>query len=184
MYMSKSTKFIWIALNVISWIIFVGLCIQAAGFITQTVATLMLTPTGSSKFWNEIDISVVYNFNESRYVTLASLIIIVTILKVILFYKISMLFHNKNLNLSKVFNETLRRFILIAAYLALGIGFFAAWGSSVVKNIKNEGVALADLTDLTIAGADVWFFMGIILLIIGYVFKKGIELQTENELTI
>jgi hypothetical protein len=182
--MSRTTNFIWKALNVISWIIFVGLCIQAAGFMIQTVATLLLTPTGASKFWNEIDISAVYDFNESRYVTLASLIIIVTILKVILFYKISMLFHNKNLNLSKVFNETLRRFILFAAYLALGIGFFAALASDVVKNIKNEGIALADLTDLTIAGADVWFFMGIILLIIGYVFKKGIELQTENELTI
>ncbi len=49
--MSKTTKFIWIALNVISWIIFVGLCIQAAGFITNTVATLTLTPTDASKFW-------------------------------------------------------------------------------------------------------------------------------------
>lgn len=184
MYMSKSTKFIWIALNVISWIIFVGLCIEAAGFITNTVATLMLSPTGASKFWKDIDISVVYNFNESIYITLATLISIVMLLKVILFYKISMIFHDKHLNLSKVFNESLRRFIVIAAYLALGIGFFAAWGSGVVKDIKNEGISLADLTDLTIAGADVWFFMGIILLIIGFIFKKGIELQTENELTI
>ncbi len=106
------------------------------------------------------------------------------VLKVILFYKITMIFHNKNLNLSKVFNETLRRIIVITAYLALGIGFFASWASGVVNNLKNEGIALADLTDLTIAGADVWFFMGIILLIIGFIFKKGIELQNENELTI
>ena len=182
--MSKTTNFIWKALNVISWIIFIGLCIQAACFIVNTIATLLLAPSDASKFWKEIDITAVYNFSESHYVALAILIIIVMLLKVILFYKICMIFHDKNLNLSKVFNETLRRFIVIAAYLALGIGFFAAWGSGVVTGIKNEGIALADLTDLTIAGADVWFFMGIILLIIGYVFKKGIELQNENELTI
>lgn len=182
--MSKTTIIIWRVLNVISWIIFVGLCIQAAGFITNTFATLMLTPTDASKFWREIDISAVYQLNESHFVTLAVLIMIVMVLKVILFYKITMIFHNKNLNLSKVFNETLRRIIVITAYLALGIGFFASWASGVVNNLKNEGIALADLTDLTIAGADVWFFMGIILLIIGFIFKKGIELQNENELTI
>src|SRR5690606_41593600 len=100
MYMSKSTKFIWIALNVISWIIFVGLCIEAAGFITNTVATLMLTPTGASKFWKDIDISVVYNFNESIYITLATLISIVMLLKVILFCTFSMIFYDNILNLS------------------------------------------------------------------------------------
>ena len=33
-------------------------------------------------------------------------------------------------------------------------------------------------------GADVWLFMAIILLIFGMIFKKGIELQSENELTV
>uniref|UniRef100_UPI00404AB0D0 hypothetical protein n=1 Tax=Gelidibacter sp. TaxID=2018083 RepID=UPI00404AB0D0 len=126
--MSKTTNFIWKALNVISWIIFIGLCIQAAGFIVNTVATLLLTPSDASKFWKEIDISAVYNFSESHYVALAILIIIVMLLKVILFYKICMIFLDKNLNLSKVFNETLRRFIVITAYLALGIGFFCSLG--------------------------------------------------------
>jgi len=37
---------------------------------------------------------------------------------------------------------------------------------------------------MRLAGADVWLFMGIVLLIIAFIFKKGIEIQSENDLTI
>jgi hypothetical protein len=33
-------------------------------------------------------------------------------------------------------------------------------------------------------GSDVWIFMGITLLVIAHIFKKGIEIQEEHELTV
>jgi hypothetical protein len=35
-----------------------------------------------------------------------------------------------------------------------------------------------------LGGADVWLFMGVALLVIGRVFKKGIEIQNEIDLTV
>ena len=37
---------------------------------------------------------------------------------------------------------------------------------------------------LGIGGGDVWLFMAVVLMVIGQVFKKGIELQTESDLTV
>jgi hypothetical protein len=37
---------------------------------------------------------------------------------------------------------------------------------------------------LHLGGADVWLFMGVILYIIAQIFKRGIEIQAENELTV
>lgn len=182
--MTKRNGFIWKSLHVISWIIFVGLCIQAGGFITNTIATLVLNPRGASRFWKEVDLSAVYDYSQATFVTLAVLLIIVTVLKALLFYFILGVFHDKKLDLYKPFNETIRRSVLNMAYLSLGIGLFAFWGTNVVEALDQQGVAISAQHDLKIAGADVWLFMGITLLIIGFVFKKGIELQNENELTV
>ena len=70
------------------------------------------------------------------------------------------------------------------AYLALGIGIFSFWGEKFVGQLVNEGVKLPDIMQLRLGGADVWLFMGVTLLVIAFIFKKGIEIQNENDLTV
>lgn len=43
------------------------------------------------------------------------------------------------------------------------------------------GVSMPDTQHLHLGGADVWCLMSVIL---SYILKRGIEIQTENELTI
>jgi uncharacterized membrane protein len=40
------------------------------------------------------------------------------------------------------------------------------------------------IRNIQFEGADVWLFMGVILTIFALIFKKGIELQSENDLTV
>ena len=47
-----------------------------------------------------------------------------------------------------------------------------------------QGMPMADLDALNLAGADVWLFMAVILFVIAQIVKRGIELQAENDLTI
>jgi hypothetical protein len=37
---------------------------------------------------------------------------------------------------------------------------------------------------LRLDGGDVWLFMAVVLAVVGQVFKKGIVLQTESDLTV
>ena len=182
--MSIKTVYILKALYVLSWIIFVGLCIEAGGFITNTIATLMLTPEGAVKFWKEVDLTALYHHNQSHYVMLTSIMIIATVLKALMFYFIVKIFHAKELNLSKPFNEVVKRFVLIIAYLALGIGIFSFWGIKFAGHLVDQGVKLPDILQLRLGGADVWLFMGVTLLVIAFIFKKGVEIQNENDLTV
>ena len=182
--MSKKTDYILKALNVVSWIIFIGVCIEAGGFIFNAFFTLILTPAGADKFWIEVNLSELYNYNQSHFVTMISLMIIVAVMRALMFYFIVKIFHDKKLNLAQPFNETVRRFILNIAYLALGIGLFSFWGAKFAAGLVAQGVKMPELQYLRLAGADVWLFMGVVLLVIAQIFKKGIEIQNENDLTV
>ncbi|MEN9929550.1 MAG: hypothetical protein RLZZ231_1471, partial [Bacteroidota bacterium] len=44
-------------LYILSWIIFVGLCIEAGGFLTNTIYTLAVDSELASHFWGKLDFS-------------------------------------------------------------------------------------------------------------------------------
>lgn len=181
--MEIKTDHILKALQVVAWIIFVGACVEAGGFLFNTLLMLLL-PHQRGKFWKEVDLNALYDYNQSHFVYIASLMVIAAVLKAILFYLIIKIFHDKNFNPLHPFNEGVKRFFANLAYLSLGIGLFSNWGAGLAKNIRAMGVALPDTQALRLGGADVWLLMGVILLIISVVFKKGIELQNESDLTV
>lgn len=182
--MSKRTDYFRLLLIVVAWIIFVGLCIEAGGFLTNSLVTLLFKPEGAKRFWTQVDLSQLYHFNQSYYVTLTSIIVIAAVLKALMFYFIVKIFHDKRLNLLKPFNEVMRRFVLIIAWLALGIGLFSFWGARLAGQLVKQGLEMPDVQQLRLGGADVWLFMGITLLVVAFIFKKGVEIQTENDLTV
>jgi len=145
---------------------------------------LLLHPEGAAKFWKQADLDAVYHYNQSRYVTITTLIIIVAVLKAIMFYVIIKVFLGRKFNLSKPFTDAAKRFVLSLGYLSLGIGFFSLWGANLADGLSQEGVPVPDLRRLKLAGADVWLFMGVVLLTVAFIFKKGVEIQNENDLTV
>jgi hypothetical protein len=184
--MSKRTDFLFKVLNVLAWIIFIGLCIESGGLITNAFISLFINPAASSKFWGGLNLFELYKFNQSHFITIIVLLIIVSVLKSILFYLIVTLFHKKKLNLSSPFNETLGKFIFNLSYLAFGIGLFSYWGSNFSNwlRIVSNGAIAPSIQHVKFEGADVWLFMGVILIIFAMIFKKGIQIQSDNDLTI
>ncbi|MHA8050328.1 DUF2975 domain-containing protein [Aquirufa sp. ROCK-SH2] len=184
--MSKGTDFLFKVLNVLAWIIFIGLCIDTGGLIVNAFVSIFINPVASSKFWGGMNLYELYQFNESHFITIVVLMIIVSMLKSTLFYLIINLFHQKKLNLSSPFNETMGKYIFNLSYLSFGIGLFIYWGKNLynwLKIVSNDNVS-PSIQQLKFEGADVWLFMGVILLIFALIFKKGIELQSENDLTV
>ncbi len=171
-------------LYILSWIIFVGVCIDAGGYIFNAFFTLMVNPAGASKFWQEIDLSGLYNYDHGYYVTVALFMIIVAVLKAIMFYLIVKILHDKKLNLAQPFNREVGRFIFHLSYLSFGIGIFSWWGVKQTNWLAQQGVTMPDAQQLHLGGADVWLFMGITLFVISQIFKRGIEIQEENDLTV
>jgi hypothetical protein len=172
------------ALQLLSWIIFIGLCIEAGGIIFNTFYTFFINPANTYSFWGKADLSGLYKFDHGYFLVIAMTMSIVAVLKAIMFYLIVRLFAEKKLDMSKPFSMELRNFILNLAYLALGIGLFSCSGFKYSVWLAEQGIRIPDPQSLHIAGADVWLFMAVILFVITQIVKKGIEIQNENDLTI
>ena len=184
MELKISTKQILKILYVISWIILIGVCIEAGGFIVNAFVTLVLKPVNAQFFWREIDLSGLYQHDPGYFFAETMLISIVAVFRAILFYLIVKILHDKKINLSKPFNREMGRFMFKVSYLALGLGLFSNWGVKYTGWLVDQGVKMPDIQHLRLGGADVWLFMGVTLFVIAQMFKSGIEIQEENDLTV
>lgn len=171
-------------LHVLAWIIFLGICIEAGGIIFNTFFSLVINPIGAKNFWMEIDLSSLMNYDKGYFLVVTFIMSIVAFMKALMFYLIVKLFHNKVFDFSHPFNTTLNQFISNLAYLTFGIGVFSIWGMKYAAWLKQRGVDIQSAEDLHIGGSDVWLFMSVILFVLAQIFKRGIEIQTENDLTV
>lgn len=179
-----SSKQTLMVLRILCWIIFIGLGIEAGGILFNLFYTLLYNPIGAGFFWNQIDFSALYKFDKGQFIVVTGIMSLVAILKAIMFYLIIRIIENKELSISSPFNNTIRQFILFQAFISFGIGFFSNYGLNYTNWLAQKNIQMPTIHLLKLAGGDVWFFMGIILFVIAYVFKRGIELQKENDLTV
>ena len=110
--------------------------------------------------------------------------IIVAVMRPLIFYLIIKVLHDKKLNLAQPFNNEVGLFIFRLSYLSLATGLFSWWGVKYAGWLTTKGVAMPDIQNMRLGGADVWLFMGVTVFVIAQIFKRGVEIQTENELTI
>lgn len=167
-------------LYVLSWIIFIGVCIEAGSFIFNAFFTLLINPSNANYF----DLSNLYEYDAGYFSVVLLIMSIVAVMRACLFYLIVKILRDKKLNISQPFNKEFGSFIFKVSYLDLGIGLFSYWGVKYTEWLVNQGVKMPDIQNLHLGGADVWLLMGVTLLVIAHIFKRGIEIQSENELTI
>lgn len=183
-FMTITTKQILQVLMILSWIIFIGVCIEAGGCIFSAFYTLLINPVNAAYYWEGNDLSALYKFDPGHFFAETLLISIASVLKAVMFYLIVRMLHHKKLDIAQPFSNEVRRFILAMSGLAFSIGFFTLWGVNYTEWLVKKGVSMPDTRHLHLGGPDVWLFMGVILFVIAQIFKRGIEIQTENELTV
>lgn len=179
-----STRFLLKILHLLAWIIFIGLCIEAGGIIFSAIYTFVFNPETGHHYWEGINLSALYKYDPGHFLAETILMSIAAVLKTIIFYLLIKILHDKKLDMSQPFTNDMRRFILNVSYLSLGIGLFCQWGMKYTEWLVKQGVEMPDIHTLRLDGADVWLFMGVTLLVIGQIFKRGMEIQSENELTV
>ncbi|WP_343703871.1 DUF2975 domain-containing protein [Chitinophaga sp.] len=178
------TKQILMVLYILSWIIFVGICIDAGGFLSNTIYTLAINPEGARSFWPRMDLSDLFKYDRGHFLVLTFFMFVVNLMKAWMFYLIIKILHNKKLNMSQPFNKQVGRFIFDISYLSLLIGLFSLWGIKYAEWLAEKGLAMPDAQHMRLGGGDVWLFMSVILFVIVHIFKRGIQIQQENELTV
>jgi hypothetical protein len=109
--MEITTKQVLKILYVISWIIFAGICIEASGYIFNTLFTLFINPVDAKHFWPGINFSSLYQFDKGHFAVEALHMAMPAFFRAYLFYLIIKILHDKKLNMAQPFNKETGRFI-------------------------------------------------------------------------
>jgi len=178
--MSKTNNFVFWCLYVIAWIIFVGLSIEAGGLIVNFFFSLY-KPEFVQNLYQKLDLTEMYKASKLAFFGIYSFILIISILKACLLYIIIRLMHT--MNLSKPYNTFVARQISKICYYTISIGILSYIAVQFTKNLMHHGFVPNDL-DRFWADSEACIFMGAVIYIIGTIFKKGVDIQNENDLTI
>ena len=179
-----NTKQMLRILHVLAWILFVGLGIEAGGFIVCAFFAIVNPDVVKNLWlWQDVDLSGLFPYRQ-HFLEITVLMSITGVLKAILFYLVVTILYDRKLDSPQPFSPRLGRFLSRIAYLSLLIGLCCLVGSAYAEYLVTQGVRLPDIRQLRLDADDVWLFMGLTLLVIAQIFKRGVAIQSENELTV
>ena len=142
--MSKRSNFVFTALHVVAWIIFVGLCIEAGALIVNFVYSLF-KPEVVQHLYQKLDLSKMYEYNQWAYFGMYSFILFISVLKAYLFYLVIRLLYK--LDLLKPFNTFVAGQITKISYYTLSIGLISYVAREVARGLQHHGIEIDKLSE-------------------------------------
>ena len=87
------------------------------------------------------------------------------------------------MDLSKPFNTFVAKQISQISYFTLSIGLFSFIARQLTKSLTHYGFVIDNLNQFW-ADSQAFIVMGAVIYIIATIFKKGVDIQNENDLTV
>ncbi len=178
--MAKTNNFVFWSLYIIAWLIFVGLSIEAGGLVINFFFSLY-NPEFVQNLYQKLDLTEMYKDSKMAFFGIYSFILLISILKAFLFYIVIRLMHK--IDLTKPFNTFVSNQILQISYYTLSIGLLSFIARQVAKSLIHYGYATDSLNQFWV-DSQAFIVMGAVVYIIATIFKKGVDIQNENDLTV
>ena len=178
--MAKRNNYVFIGLIIVAWLIFVGLGIEAGGLIVNFFFSLY-KPEFVQNLYQKLDLSEMYERSKWVFYSMYSFMLVISIMKAVLFYVVSMLV--SQINLSKPFNSYVSRQITQISYYTFTIGLLSYIARETAKNLQHRGYVI-DILNQFWADSQAFILMAAVIYVIATIFKKGVEIQNENDLTV
>lgn len=178
--MSQTNNFVFKGLHIVAWVIFVGLCIEAGGLIVNFIFSIY-KPEAVQNLYQKLDLSEMYKRSKWVFFSMYSFILFISLLKAYLFYLVILLLHK--LNLLQPFNSFVSEQITQISYYAFSIGILSYIARQTAKNLQHHGYVIDNLNEFW-ADSQAFILMAAVIYVIATVFKKGVEIQNENDLTV
>lgn len=178
--MSKRNNFVFIGLHIVAWVIFVGLCIEAGALIVNFVFSIY-KPEFVQNLYQKLDLSEMYNRSKWAFFGMYSFILFISLLKAYLFYIVVMLMHK--MDLSNPFSSFVSEQITKMSYCTFSIGILSYIARQTAKNLQHHGYVIDNLNEFW-ADSQAFILMAAVIYVIATIFKKGVEIQNENDLTV
>lgn len=175
--MKTATKQILTFVHVLTWIVFVGLCIKAGAILTSYLVSVFVNAAGASDLYMGLSFEPLFKYDKWYYSAMVSIVIALLCLKAYAFYLLIKVFGK--LNIVHPFSTEIGSLITNISHVTLTAGILALVAESTSKWLLKKGVSVA--YDW---GSSEMLFMAGIVFTIALIFQRGVEIQSENELTI
>lgn len=179
--MKTKTKQALATMNVFSWIVFIGCCMQTGALLFTFFMSLFTNPLAAKNLYLGLNLSDLYASSTTYYVLMVSALILQYTLRAYLTYLVIRIF--LKINFVHPFSPEIAAIIAKISYIAFGTGILIVLIKEYSKWLMEKGILLNNLQEY-LEGAAEFILMAAILYVVAQVFNRGIELQTENELTI
>lgn len=167
-------------ITVIIWSIFIGLCIQA-GTLLFTFVYSFFKPTVAQDLYEGLNLYPLFLEEVWFYGGIVTLILCVAILKAQLFYAMIRIFIK--IDLIHPFSKEIAKLISTLSYIAFEISFFLVLARGCTSWLIKRSFELDGIQSY-LSGAGEYFLLSALIFAIAQVFKRGVEIQAENELTV
>jgi hypothetical protein len=178
--MSENNNFAFTVLSIVAWVIFVGLCIEAGALIVNFIFCLY-NPEFVQNLYQKMDLSEMYNRSKWAFYSMYTFILVISILKAYLFYIVIILINK--LDLTKPFNSFVSEQITQISYFTLSIGLLSYIARQTANNLLHRGYEIDQLDQFWV-DSEAFILMAAVVYVIATIFKKGLEIQNENDLTV
>ena len=179
--MKPQTQTVLNILHVFAWCIYIGLLIKTGALAYSSVISLFPDSAASHDLYLGLSLSRLLEFSRPDYVNLSFLLVLLTGLKAYIFHLLIKIF--QNINFVNPFSTTVSALIFRISYVAFAIVIMTWIGSGYARWLGNREVQIPDLNDY-LGGGDEFLLLAGIVFIIAQIFKRGIEIQAENDLTV
>ncbi len=178
--MTKRNNLVFIGLQIVTWVIFIGLCIEAGAMIVNFVFSLF-KPEFVPNLYQKLDLSQMYNTARLAFFGMYGFILTISILKAFLFYVVMMLLHK--FDLLQPFNSYVAGQIKKISYITLEIGILSIIAREISRSMVHYGFDFDTLNQFWEDGS-AFILMAAVIYVIATIFSRGVELQNENDLTV
>lgn len=178
--MSKRGNILFWCLYAIVWIIFLGVSIEAGGLVVNFFFSLY-NPEILPKLYQKLDLTDLYNKNQMGFFGIYGLILSISILQAVMFYVVISMMHK--MDLQKPFSGFVSKQIFKISYFSIAVGLLGSIAQKISKNLMHQSFKTEN-ADQFWGDSGAFILMGAVVYIIADIFKKGVDLQHENDLTV
>jgi len=178
--MLNTNNLVFKVVEIVAWIIFVGLCIEA-GALTVNFIFALYKPETVQNLYQKLDLSEIQETSTWAFYQIYSFILAISVLKAVLFYIVVLLV--TKIDLEKPFNKFVSKKITQISYYTFSIGILSYLARDTTERLQDEGFAIDTLNHFW-GDSQAFILMAAVIYVIATIFKKGIALQTENDLTV
>ena len=178
--MTKTNNFVFWALYAVAWLIFVGLSIEAGGLLVNFFFSIF-KPEFVENLYQKLDLTDMFKESKMAFFGIYSFVLSISILKAVLFYIVIHLMHK--MDLKKPFDTFVSNQIFKLSYFTLSIGLLSFIAKQIANDLTHYGFITENLHPFWV-DSEAFILMGAVIYIIATIFKKGVDIQNENDLTV